>query len=1027
MKRFFALLYAATAIVTVSALALMGAMAYSSEVAVSDNVVFISDNAATDGVAGDGSSASAPLDPKTVPAHLIEENADGTVGRYYLRTALYQAADMLKEKGGTIVICGPVNIGKDQSYGSGTSNRDFFFPASEQAIRITSVYDGVDYATTKGAYLSIESPAQLTMNAPSVFEYMTIKTTGTSRVICANGNKIVMGEGLTCMPTKLSPGNTDFLSVVGGSRFNALVADTDVTVKSGEYNFIGGAQWGLDGDKYKHTGNIRISIEGGYVRGGVCGGAINTSTTPVEGNIRIDVYPEARLNSAIYGSGQARFAKAGFEVEINVYGGILAKNAANVYKFRTVKAAAGTELNYPADKYTVNFSDANITPMLSSSGTVNSLLNSLVSRARSEGFDVIKYPSVWLTACTVVSLPEATYAFEGDEISSDGAKLSLLFKNAYDNATTYNSIVEYDEDDKAFSADCSTGSAGKKVCRYYYGDFMYKSVIMNVVPAPDVSLIGAKIKTTGYDQSLRFIAQLSKNGSDMTIQEYGILAMRADLFPDNGVLDFEDTAGMNISVPQADDLNEIISDKTVYSCTFSGIRCNRYNIDLIARAYVKFTYNGETFYRYSDVMRKNPYKIAQLAVKDNSVETEAAKEFLQTKVIDVHDNYSVENGYNDSTNFRNRVINYMRAQMELTWKPSESFWINNPKDASGVTTNLYFEKGKTYKGIPYTNNNFSQKETFGDLISGGVLDISKLKGVTSCGTATSDEATALQNYKYFPGSDCSTAVITAWNTVLNSRPTLKMLTQTYYMVPGHDCGVIPVGDYEYDFETYQNNTYSMTGDTENAKKIYAAYSLLRPADAIVHYGPDGGHTRLVVSVNKSAKTVTTIECANWSIPNCTVTSGNGTKVTLTNNNTSWKELTYHFDYLLKTGYIPITIPELNTGNSDGEYTFVTQLDLENDLPKGDLTGKVISNRQIVNVDIIVSDGTNVQKISYVPSGDDKFSAVHVSRINLGGIDLSGLKLTSGKQYTFNLNVRVVGLSEKNPTVKLITNHQFIAE
>ena len=132
-------------------------------------------------------------------------------------------------------------------------------------------------------------------------------------------------------------------------------------------------------------------------------------------------------------------------------------------------------------------------------------------------------------------------------------------------------------------------------------------------------------------------------------------------------------------------------------------------------------------------------------------------------------------------------------------------------------------------------------------------------------------------------------------------------------------------------------------------------------------------------------------------------------------------------YLLRDGYVPITIPELATGHSDGEYTLITELDLENDIPNGKLSGKVASNRQIVSVNVSISDGTNTKKIVHRPVPTSKTSDVHVTRVDISLIDLSSIKLESGKEYTLSLDVRVVGLSDKTPTVKLIDGYTFIAK
>ncbi len=1030
MKKFFALLSVCVLIILALSCSIVSFAEADETMGVSDNVIFISDNAT---VGGDGSSADSPLYPEAVPDHKINEqtNSSGVVyGNYHLKTALYQAAYKLRDTGGTIVICGPVVIDGTKSYGSGSGSKDFIFPSSDEPLHITSTYDGVDYAKTKGAYWQISSPAQIILDSPTLIDNITIKTKGEDRVLCANGNRLVMGDGISCSSVDTNPDGDNYLSIAGGTRYKGLTADTDVTIKSGYYNHITGSIWGLDvsGYKYVHNGNVNLNIIGGTFRGNVCGGSIKAATTTLNGDVVINIHKNAKFGVPIYGAGQARFETAGHSVTINVYGGAYYDASANINKHLVTKEDSSTTDNYPADSYKVNLasvSDSNITAR-STGSTKSKVINNLVTSAVSSGYDVL-YPAAWATSVSCVTEPTVQYVLRGDAISSSGAKLNVSFKNKYDNSTVYSNVVEYDEANQAFAVTGDTSKAGTLSAQFKYGTTAYCTKNVNVLECPDVDILGARIKTDTTYQKLRFIAKYTEKLSPgMSIERYGVLTVRSDLVYDSTKLNFEDTYGMAVVTPKEDDEYSKNGSVVTYSCTDGTSRINRFNIDQIAVAFVELSYNGETFYRYSEAIRRNPYEIAKRACAEGSVESAETKAFLKENVIDAFEGYDNTKQYETTMNYRNRVVNYMKAQMSMQWTPSESFWINNPKDATGVTTNLYFEKGKTYYGIPYTNNNFSQEETFSELINDGILSLSEIPGVVACGTGTENEAVALENYKNFPGSDCSTAVITAWNTVLNGRLSLSPLTATVNMVPGNDCGVIPVGDYDYDYEKYQNDTSKMVADSANQAKILAAYDLLKPGDAIVHYS-GSGHARLVVSVDTSARTITTIECANWSIPNCRVTSGNGTSVTLTNNNTSWKQLTYNYDYLIRSGYVPITIPELATGHSDGEYTLITDLDLEKDLPRGKLSGKAVSNRQIISVDVTVSDGTNTFTVKYQPSDTAKASAVHTSIVDLSNVDMSNVPFVSGKTYSLNLNVRVSGLTSSTPAVKLIQNYSFVAK
>ncbi|MBE6718070.1 MAG: hypothetical protein E7574_02285 [Ruminococcaceae bacterium] len=1012
MKRFYAFMSTAMIVVLIAAISAM-TFPTAATVEVSDNVVFISDNA-TQG--GDGKTANTPLYPSTERQAMVNDSTNSQYynKKYYL-TALYQAAEKLVNTGGTIVICGPVVIDGNDSYGSSSSNRDFIMPESDKPIVITSLYNGVNYRTNgSGAYLGISEPAQITLGAPTEFNNLAIKTTGTLRAICANGNKIVMGQGIDSSNTSGTNNSSTLVSIVGGTRYNNFTGDTDITIKSGKFANICGSMWtnGASGVVYKHTGNVKISIEGGIINGYVCGGSNRAIDATLDGDVQIDLYAGATFGQQIYATGKGRFATEGHTVEINVYGGSFYNSSAKVSRWYS------TVSNYAAGEYRLNISNASLTAK-SSGSSANLLLDTFITSAT--GFD-ITYPAAWITSLNMTNSPVTPDSvLRKESLTAEGAELLVSYLNNYNNTTAYtDKVVKYNSADKAFVTTCDTTTAGTKTVTYKYGTTTYHTDTVNVIDIPDLTLDStAKIVTDGSSQGIRFTANYTnalQNG--MTIEEYGIISVGSDILNDETKLNFEKTTGMTVLTPQADDINEATSNGFRYSCTVENIPLNRAKVDYIAKAYMKLSYNGEIYYIYSNAVRNNVYELAKAAIAGTEV-TQEIKTYLQNSVVSAFDSYDVTQNYVNSSALRAQVVAYMREQMNIEWTPSEDFWIYNGTGQS-VSTNLFFEAGKTYKGLPYTNYKSAQAESFSKFIVNGVLDLSKIDGVNGC--TKSDNTTGTANYNNFPGSDCSTSVITSWNTVINNRSSMELVNGTKNMLPGNNMDIIPIGDYEYDYATYQDNTYSMTQDSVNGAKVLQAYDMLQPGDAIVHYKDSWGHVRLVVEVDTENRTVTTIECANWSIPNCTVTSGNGTTQSYTDNNTCWRELEYGYDYLIQTGYIPITIPELVTGYSDEETTVVTDLSLDADLPEKALNGTVISNRQIIYMEAEISDGASVQTVYYKVKKPTKFGTVYASNVDLSQVDLSGITLNAGTEYTFTLKVCVSGSGVLSP----ISNYEFIA-
>ena len=1043
MKKFFRLFSFAMTLVLIAALSafsLQPAAATEKSMDIANNVIFISDSAANDDIAGDGSSPSKPLDPVAVPASEINEqpvldangNPTGKVyGKYYLNSALYQAAEKLANTGGTIVICGEVVIGDKYTYSSNPSaaQKDFNFPVSDKNLCITSVYDGIDYRELeegKKARLVVEAPAQLNLNAPTVFQNIKIDTNGTTdRVICANANRIVMGEDIT-YTSGLSANK--YISIAGGSRYSKINGDTDITIKSGYYNTVCGSSWGAGSGEYTNVGNITMTFEGGTFRNPITAGVRGNVNHKIDGDVTINIYKGAQFGGAIAMAGKGGFGSDDCEFTLNLYGGRLYSGAARLYNTlsSTTTSNTLTQGGYKAAKININLSAATtstITPLKTSSQatypTVDELLNSFIVTAEATGVanQNVIHSSAWATQITAASTPSATYVLENGTVSSEGAVLNVNYTNPITSKTD-SAQISYSDTDHAFTVSCNTKKVGNASVSYKYGSTVYHTDTIKVLNAPEVQIIGAKVKSTDkYYQGLKFIGYYTDEQLDagVTVSDYGFIGIPADLCPNSSALNFEDTYGMTIVRSSSlVDQKTIGNRKHFAGVITSSLRPNQYNVDYHARAYVELTYNNDTLYVYSDIIERNPYEVAKRAVQDGSLETEATKSNLQTNVIDKFDNYDETKNYLSPTALRTKVVNAMRDQMNLKWKPSDTFYIYND-GTSGVKTDLYFEEGTYYLGIPYTNNDFSQKETFSDYIVDGVLQLDLIGGIVS---DTTDPEIAHDNYLKFPGSDCSTAVITSWNTVINNRMELKNLYMTKYMVPNQNSGTLPVGDYDYSFEKYGTDTTLMTSNWRNAAKIKKAYESLQPGDAIVTYSTSG-HVRMVVSVNKTDETVTTIECANWSTSKAEETyDGSGVYYV------SWKEKTYTFYELLNTGYIPITIPELVTGCSDSEYTYVTDLNLKEDLPEGKLTGKAISNRQIISVDISVNDGTDTTEIRYRPPTSTKYTQVHVPSVDLSQIDLSKFKLQSGKTYTFSLNIRVAGLTEAHPTVKLIKDYEF---
>ncbi|MBQ7661721.1 MAG: hypothetical protein IJS44_06675, partial [Clostridia bacterium] len=172
-----------------------------------------------DGGEGDGSSAQSPLG------------------------SFAAAVEAVKTTGGAVVVCGPYTV-----------SSGFSAPANTAPITVTSVYDGVDFSESAGAYLALG--ANLGMNGTTVFENMAIVCTKNYSAILGFGNDLTLGEGLDC---RRADGITTYPSVLGGATKALSDKNASLTFESGKWQRVrGGSNTGTN-----QNFNITFTVEGG--------------------------------------------------------------------------------------------------------------------------------------------------------------------------------------------------------------------------------------------------------------------------------------------------------------------------------------------------------------------------------------------------------------------------------------------------------------------------------------------------------------------------------------------------------------------------------------------------------------------------------------------------------------------------------------------------------------------------------------------------------------------------------------------
>lgn len=172
------------------------------------------------------------------------------------------AANCLPKSGGTVVVRGPVEHPTDTSVK---------LPAKK--LVITSVYGGVDYRETNGAYLGLGNT--LSANADLLIENITIKMTATGIYgnIYGKNSNLTIGEGVV---TVKSTSTGKYPAIFGGYSGSSSTKgnDTHLTIESGTWqNAYGGSYLGT------FNGNSTVVIDGGTIVGNICGGSRDGTQT----------------------------------------------------------------------------------------------------------------------------------------------------------------------------------------------------------------------------------------------------------------------------------------------------------------------------------------------------------------------------------------------------------------------------------------------------------------------------------------------------------------------------------------------------------------------------------------------------------------------------------------------------------------------------------------------------------------------------------------------------------------------------
>ena len=319
------------------------------------------------------------------------------------------------------------------------------------------------------------------------------------------------------------------------------------------------------------------------------------------------------------------------------------------------------------------------------------------------------------------------------------------------------------------------------------------------------------------------------------------------------------------------------------------------------------------------------------------------------------------------------------------------------------------------------------------------------------------KAEGLENAKNFPGSDCWAALIYGWNTVLNNNEETKRLTSIDNMLTFEN-GTVPVGDYEILWEHIQKdrNRTELITQANGIDKMSEAYAMLKPGDATAYstqvfneetqrYTKNNRHVRIVekvvVEYNSSTNKIdpenSKVYFVHQGAGSWTYIFNNKDRTLVIGTENEIRERPggeqadyYTFQELYEEGSLPMSIPELMTGNVDTPKAIAMGLDLEEDLPNGLLGGTVKANKQMISVRAVFrdKDGQMVGEREELLS--TTYATTRLSEYNLRGLDLSEIDLTAGEEYTFDLYTCISGMATDDTyqnEIHLVDGYKFIAK
>lgn len=293
---------------------------------------------------------------------------------------------------------------------------------------------------------------------------------------------------------------------------------------------------------------------------------------------------------------------------------------------------------------------------------------------------------------------------------------------------------------------------------------------------------------------------------------------------------------------------------------------------------------------------------------------------------------------------REKVVEVMRTMGSVEWTVSQSMGGDCYCTNSLGSCRKLYVAGTTYRGLPYQHKAGNLARFMYCLDENNVVKdwVYELEGP--------------DGHDSYMGSDCSSSVQHAWVSIANSMD----VSGTGFMLPDKNTGTLPVGDYVWQLPDGVTSYYTTDyRDATGEEGVYESLAKCRMGDGIVAYTDAGGHARMVAQdalvmrneegkIDPQASFLVIHEQGHLS-------SGEGWESTWTLNGV------HSFAELYETAYLPVTIKELVTGETE---TPVATLEDGMDGKAGLTAGTVVSNWFLNSVSMVITDSTGEEVINH---------------------------------------------------------------